>query len=89
MPEDECIAGAASGLGDRASDKSAILNALLAVRVTRRLSKAFALEAEFETPAGFTMLLAPSGCGKTTLLNCTAGFVRPDAGRISLDASTV
>jgi molybdate transport system ATP-binding protein len=45
---------------------------------------AFTLEVEFETSAGFTMLLGPSGCGKTTLLNCVAGFARPDAGRVSL-----
>ena len=57
---------------------------LLSARITCRLSDVFALEADLQTPAGFTMLLGPSGCGKSTLLNCIAGFIRPDAGRISL-----
>ena len=29
-------------------------------------------------------LLGPSGCGKTTILRMIAGFVKPDAGRISI-----
>ena len=34
-------------------------------------------------------LLGPSGCGKTTLLRMLAGFERPSAGRIRIDAVDV
>src|SRR5258708_12865980 len=58
----------------------------LSVRIVRRLSNSFALDAKFDATPGFTMLLGPSGGGKTTLLNCIAGLERPDDGRIVLNA---
>ena len=33
----------------------------------------------------FVALVGPSGCGKSTLLNLMAGFIRPDAGSITID----
>jgi len=37
----------------------------------------------------FLCLLGPSGCGKSTLLHLLAGFDRPDAGSITIDALEV
>jgi molybdate transport system ATP-binding protein len=50
-----------------------------------RESAAFSLDLEFETGARTTVLFGPSGAGKTLTLDCIAGFVRPDQGRILLD----
>jgi molybdate transport system ATP-binding protein len=50
-----------------------------------RESAAFTLDVQFRAAAGITAFFGPSGAGKTLILECIAGFVKPDAGRILLD----
>lgn len=42
----------------------------------------FGLNIDLRADAGITVLLGPSGAGKTLTLNCIAGFTKPDEGRI-------
>jgi molybdate transport system ATP-binding protein len=48
-------------------------------------SAEFQLDVDFKADAGVTVLYGPSGSGKTLTLDCMAGFVKPDAGRVLLD----
>jgi molybdate transport system ATP-binding protein len=58
--------------------------ATLSVDIHKRLSPSFALEAKLSASPGITILFGRSGSGKTSLLNCIAGLIAPDDGRIAL-----
>lgn len=63
---------------------------MLEARIRKRFpagpeSAGFALEIEMRAASGVTVLFGPSGAGKTLTLDCIAGFVIPDSGRILLD----
>jgi molybdate transport system ATP-binding protein len=49
-----------------------------------RESAEFTLDAEVRAADPVTVLFGPSGSGKTLTLDCIAGFVRPDGGRVML-----
>lgn len=58
------------------------------VDVRRQLGDSL-IEARFEAGQGLTALFGPSGVGKTSILNMTAGLLRPDAGRIAVDGQVL
>jgi molybdate transport system ATP-binding protein len=43
----------------------------------------------FSAPEGITVLLGPSGVGKTSVLNMAAGLLRPDRGHVRIGGNTV
>jgi molybdate transport system ATP-binding protein len=49
------------------------------------VSDKFKLDLHIETESTAVALLGPSGSGKSLTLNCIAGFVRPDEGRILIN----
>ena len=56
----------------------------LEVRVVTRLP-GFTLDVAWTAGDGVAVLFGPSGAGKTLTLQCLAGLLRPDAGRIVVD----
>ncbi|HTM50909.1 MAG TPA: ATP-binding cassette domain-containing protein [Bryobacteraceae bacterium] len=63
---------------------------MIQVRISRHFapgpeSAEFALNVELTAGPGITVLFGASGSGKTLTLDCIAGFVKPDSGRILLD----
>lgn len=60
------------------------MSARLDVRILARLP-GFALDVAWTAGDGVAVLFGPSGAGKTLTLQCLAGLLRPDAGRIVVD----
>ena len=56
----------------------------LEVRVVTRLP-GFTLDVAWTAGDGVAVLFGPSGAGKTLTLQCLAGLLRPDTGRIVVD----
>jgi molybdate transport system ATP-binding protein len=59
------------------------MRSLLDVAIARKLAR-IDLDVTFQSRSEVLVLFGPSGAGKTTVLNCVAGLVRPDRGRIRL-----
>lgn len=57
---------------------------MLEVDLSSKLG-ALDLHIAFSAPDGVTALFGRSGAGKTTIINCVAGLLRPDRGRVVLD----
>jgi molybdate transport system ATP-binding protein len=57
---------------------------LLDVRLRKQLP-GFTLDVQWSAAGGVVALFGPSGAGKTLTLQCLAGLLRPDAGRIVVD----
>jgi molybdate transport system ATP-binding protein len=60
----------------------------LHVRVAKSLP-GFSLDVEWSAGDGTAVLFGPSGSGKTLTLQCLAGLVRPDRGRIVVNGRTL
>jgi len=61
---------------------------VLKINIKKKLSS-FKLDVNLEIEKGVTAILGASGSGKTVMLKCLAGILKPDAGIINVDGRTL
>ncbi len=61
---------------------------MLEVNIKKKLP-GFSLDAAFSIEREILAILGPSGCGKSLTIQCIAGLVRPDQGRIVLNGKVL
>jgi len=64
----------------------------LELRIIKNLQargRHFLLDLDLRSDSDALVIYGPSGAGKTLTLQCLAGFVAPDAGRIAVDGATL
>src|SRR6266704_6933342 len=64
------------------------MSGTVSVAITKRFP-GFTLDVSWEAEQSVLGLFGPSGAGKTLTLQCLAGLVRPDAGRIVVDGQVL
>ena len=75
----------------RTVEAQGVTVAFEAVRLTWDTARGPALDGlSFRVPAGETLILTgPSGAGKSSVLEILLGFVRPDAGRVTINGADI
>ncbi len=61
---------------------------MLSVDITKQLPD-FTLQIRFQIEQDILVLFGHSGCGKTTILRCISGLIKPDSGQIMYDGKTL
>ena len=64
------------------------MSARLDVRIRKELP-GFTLDVQWSAGDGVAVLFGPSGAGKSLTLQCLAGLMRPDEGRITVDGEVL